>query len=298
MKVLVLGASGFLGTIVQKVLSLNHEVIGTTTSDISQVAGQINFRYSGSNSLQKLIHRVNPDSVINCIALADVDQAQADLSLAKFLNFELPRDLSVLCQSTGIKLIHISTDHFESSLEGLGEDEVPHPINIYGQTKLDGDLAILRNSNSASIVRTNFFAFSHSGDKGLIDFIANSLGASRQVTGYRNVLFNPVGAHFLAECIEKLLISNHHGILNIATSRLLSKYDFLCLVADRLLLDSTKIIPQDYARVAGSAIRPNCMFLNPSNLLTFLDGKLPSIESQLDLELSGTIPLLVDKDGK
>ena len=298
MKVLVLGASGFLGNIVQAVLSLKFEVYGTTTSSFLRDPSQVNFNYSGKESIQKLLMQINPDCVINCVALADVDKAEANPSLAKFLNFELPRNLSELCQGGGIKLIHISTDHFESPIDGLDEAEDPRPINVYSQTKLDGDLAILENSNSATIIRTNFFGRSHSGDKGLVDFVIKSFQDSQEISGFQNVFFNPVGAHFLATCIQKLVVSDYCGILNISSTRLLSKYEFLCLVAEKLNLDSTRVIPQDYARIAGSASRPKCMSLNPSMLRAFLGVELPSIETQLDMELSGIISLLADKDDK
>jgi dTDP-4-dehydrorhamnose reductase len=298
MKVLVLGATGFLGNIVQKVLSATFEVTGTTTSSVPNDSGQVHFSYSGKDSIDKLLARIEPDCVVNCIALADVDRSEVDPMLASFLNFELPRDLSVSCQERGIKLIHISTDHFESSIEGLGEDELPNPVNIYGQTKLAGDVAVLENGGAATVLRTNFFARSKLGDKGLIDFVINSYQTSSRVSGYTNVFFNPVGAHFLAECIEKLITSNHSGILNISSSRLLSKYEFLCLVAERMQFDKTRIHARNYSEALAAILRPRCMSLNPSRLRAFLGIDLPSIESQLDVELSGTISLQEDKDGK
>ena len=298
MKVLVLGATGFLGNIVNEFLSTNFEVIGTTTAVMPQLPNQVNFNYSGKESIKELVRGTRPDCIINCIALADVDRAEQDPNLAEFLNFELPRDLSVECQQKGIKLIHISTDHFESSINGLQEDQPPYPINVYGQTKLDGDLAVLENAPSASVVRTNFFARSQSGSKGLIDFVIRSSQSSREIFGYTDVFFNPVGAHFLAECLEKILTSDHRGILNICSSRLLSKFDFLRLVAEKLNFNENLISACNYSQATHTVLRPKCMSLNPSKLEAFLGVDLPSIESQLDTELSGTIPLLADRDGK
>lgn len=298
MKILVLGATGFLGNIVQKVLSTNFEVIGTTTAVAPQLPSQVKFNYSGRKSVEELVLRIRPDCIVNCIALADVDRAELDPSLAQFLNFELPRDLSILCQQQGIKLIHISTDHFESSIEGLQEDEPPNPVNFYGHTKLAGDVSVLENAATATVVRTNFFARSPLGDKGLIDFLIKSYKTSNVISGFRDVYFNPVGAHFLVACIEKLVTVHHHGILNISSSRLISKYEFLCLVAERMHFDMMRIEPRDSSEISGVVLRPRCMSLNPSKLQSFLGFELPSIESQLDVELSGIIPLPVDKECK
>jgi dTDP-4-dehydrorhamnose reductase len=298
MKVLVLGATGFLGNIVQECLRTKFEVIGTTTAVVPQLPGQVNFNYAGKESIEELIRSIRPNCIVNCIALADVDRAELDPSLAEFLNFELPRDLSVACQQKGIRLIHISTDHFESSINGLQEDQLPNPINVYGHTKLAGDLAVLENAPSASVVRTNFFARSQLGDRGLIDFLINAYKTSNVVSGYVDVYFNPVGARFLAACLEKLVTVNHHGILNISSSRLISKYEFLYLVAERMHFDMGRIEPIDSSEISGAVRRPRCMSLNPTKLQAFLGFELPSIESQLDEELSGIIPLPIDKESK
>ena len=159
-------------------------------------------------------------------------------------------------------------------------------------------MAVLENAPSAIVVRTNFFARSQPGGKGLIDFVIKSAQFSKVVFGYRDVLFNPVGAHFLAKCLEKLISSDHQGIMNISSSRLLSKYEFLCLVVEKLNLNKDLIQARDSSHASNSVLRPKCMSLNPSKLRSFLGEDLPTIESQLDTELSGTIPLLVDKDGK
>lgn len=298
MKVLVLGASGFLGNVIREVLSLKFVVLGTTTSDTTQDSSLVNFNYTGKESIQLLLAQTSPDCVINCIALADVDKAESDPTLAKLLNVQLPRHLAEICHRKELKLIHLSTDHFESPIDGLREDMAPHPINIYGQSKLEGDLSVLANARSASVIRTNFFARSRSTDKGLVDFVINSFQNSREIYGYRDVFFNPVGAHFLADCIHHLIKGHHRGIMNVSSNRLLSKYEFLCLVAKKLNLESEKILPRDYTQLPGLAIRPKCMFLNPTNLRDFLGEEPPSIESQLELELSGTIYPTAEKDGK
>jgi len=292
MKILILGASGFLGSILHKILSADHQVVGTTTSNNFSSPGFLTFNYTNQNSLQQLVTNVRPDSIINCIALADVDFAEINEALALKLNFELPRDLSSLCESERIRLIHISTDHFESSLSGLRESDVPIPVNIYGKTKLLGDIALLKNSKSAVVVRTNFFGRSVSGNKGLIDFVDKTLNSSESIFGYENIAFNPVGAHFLGSCIHKLIHTNYAGILNVASPNPITKFQFLCLVATKLKLDPTRISPRSYNSSKGFANRPHCMALNTSECEKFLGVEIPTIEKQLEMELSGTLPSL------
>jgi dTDP-4-dehydrorhamnose reductase len=292
MKILILGASGFLGSILHKILSSDHDVIGTTTSTRPTNTGFLAFNYTDRESIHQLLEQIEPDYVVNCIALADVDLAETDEMLASKLNFELPHDLSSLCETNGIRLIHISTDHFESAVSGLLESDIPVPVNIYGKTKLLGDLAVLKNSKSAVVVRTNFFGRSVSGEKGLIDFVDGSLRSSKSIHGYQNIVFNPVGAHFLGGCIHKLVHSNFSGVLNIGSPELISKFQFLCLIASKLNLDPARISPLNYISSGGLADRPKCMALNTSECKKFLGIDLPTIQTQLDMELSGTLPSL------
>jgi dTDP-4-dehydrorhamnose reductase len=292
MNILILGASGFLGSILHKILSADHQVVGTTTSNGHSSPSLLTFNYTNQYSLQQLLTSVKPDCVINCIALADVDFAELNEALALKLNFELPRDLSSICELEEIRLIHISTDHFESSESGLRESDVPIPVNIYGRTKLLGDIALLQNSKSAVVVRTNFFGRSASGKKGLVDFVDKALNSSESIFGYENITFNPVGAHFLGSCIHKLIHTNYAGILNVASPNLITKFEFLRLVAKKLRLDATRISPRSYSSSYGFANRPHCMVLNTSQCEKFLGVEIPTIEAQLAMELSGTLLLL------
>ncbi len=292
MKILILGASGFLGSILHKILRADHQVVGTTTSNALSSPNFLTFNYTNQYSLQELLASVKPDCVINCIALADVDLAEVDEVLALKLNFELPRDLSSVCELEEIRLIHISTDHFESSESGLHESDVPIPVNIYGKTKLLGDNALLKNSKSAVVIRTNFFGRSASGKKGLVDFVDKALNSSESIFGYDNITFNPVGAHFLGSCIHKLIHTNYAGIMNVASPDLITKFEFLRLVANTLKLDATRISPRSYSSSQGFANRPHCMVLNTSQFEKFLGVEIPTIEAQLAMELSGTLRLL------
>ncbi len=292
MKILILGASGFLGSLLHKILRSYHDVVGTTTSISPTNTDLITFNFTDRQSIHQLLEQIEPDCVINCIALADVDLAETDEVFASKLNFEFPQDLSSLCELKEIRLIHISTDHFESAASGLYESDIPIPVNVYGKTKLLGDLAVLKNSPSAVVVRTNFFGRSISGNKGLIDFVEQSLQSSKAISGYQNILFNPVGAHFLGACIHKLIHSSLTGVLNIASPKLISKYQFLCLVASKLDLNPARISPENYTSGKGLADRPKCMALNTSECKKFLGIEIPAVETQLDMELSGTLPSL------
>lgn len=298
MKILILGASGFLGSILHKFLGASHQVVGTTTRNGLSSPSLLTFKYTNQYSLQQLIISVKPDCVINCIALADVDFAEINEALALKLNFELPQDLSSICDLERVRLIHISTDHFESSESGLRESDVPIPVNIYGKTKLLGDIAVLKNSKSAVVVRTNFFGRSASRNKGLVDFVDKALNSPEPIFGYENIVFNPVGAHFLGTCIHKLIHSKYAGILNVASPDFISKFEFLRLVAAKLKLDSTRVSPQNYNSSFGLANRPHCMVLNISQFEKFLGIEIPTIETQLSMELSGTIPPLEIEESK
>ena len=295
MRVLILGSSGFLGSIIYEFLSEEYEVLGTYNTAQLAEQSSCRFDYDEPNSIKNLLLDFKPIVIVNCIALADVDLAERQHALAEKMNHEFASQLAIQADSQNIRLIHISTDHFESPVNGLLESATPKPVNVYGSTKLRGDIGVLTNSKRSIVLRTNFFGRSSSGDRGLIDSVAKSLSTGNKVEGYANISFNPVGAHFLAESISRILRTDFSGLLNVGSSRVLSKYEFLCILAEKLGYTAETIIASNFLENSSRAHRPRCMALDTGKFVKVVGGNFPSLELQLENELSCKIGPL---DGK
>ncbi len=109
-------------------------------------------------SVRRMVERMKPDIVVSAAAYTAVDRAEAEPDLAMAVNAEGPRTLAQACAAEGIPIIHLSTDYV---FDGSGdrpwrEDDPTGPINVYGHTKLAGEVAIRESGVRHAILRTSW----------------------------------------------------------------------------------------------------------------------------------------------
>jgi len=147
MKILILGNGGQLGFECQRVMSLLGEVIGLDYPQID---------FSKPETLRKIIPEYQPNLIVNCAAYTAVDQAELDMERCRLINGVAPGVLAETARSQKAGLIHVSTDYvFDgTSSDPYKEDDTPHPINVYGMTKLEGEKAVQQVGGAFVIFRT------------------------------------------------------------------------------------------------------------------------------------------------
>lgn len=160
MKILLTGASGQLGLALHRQLANSHMLIAPTRQqmDLSQ-PGQV----------AEFIHGSRPDLIINPAAYTAVDQAESEPALAHAINAEAPAVMAQAARALGIPLIHYSTDYvFDGSkADAAGnwqpytESDKPAPLNVYGASKLAGELAIQASGCAHLILRTSWIYAAH-----------------------------------------------------------------------------------------------------------------------------------------
>ncbi|RZK60852.1 MAG: NAD-dependent epimerase/dehydratase family protein [Pedobacter sp.] len=150
-KVLVIGAGGQLGQCIKKIVFQRE--IDEVAFPEEGAANILNI-----TDLSKLFSQENPNYVINCAAYTAVDKAEDEADIAKAVNETGAKNLAELCKQYNATLIHISTDFvFEGNeIKLLKEDDVANPISVYGVTKLDGELAIIKELDKHVIIRTSW----------------------------------------------------------------------------------------------------------------------------------------------
>jgi len=136
MKILILGAAGNLGTALSEICAHKEDltVIAWDKADID---------VTDEGLVQKKVSEILPDVIINLVAYNDVDGAEKDAGkkIATTLNVALVKSLATIALNAGALFIHYSSDYvFRGDQEdGYKENDEPSPINVYGQTKLDGE---------------------------------------------------------------------------------------------------------------------------------------------------------------
>ncbi|MDC1527544.1 SDR family oxidoreductase [Gammaproteobacteria bacterium] len=235
MKVLVLGASGMLGNAMIRVLAddKSHEVVGTARSETvkrfftPELAGNIiaGIDVEDTDKLTQLITEVKPDVVINCIGLVkQLDEADDPL-YGISINALLPHRLAKLCNQTGSRLVHFSTDCvFSGKKGGYLETDIPDAQDLYGRTKLLGEV----DYPHTITLRTSIIGHELSTSHGLINWF---LAQNGTVKGYSKAIFSGLPTCELARVINKFVLPRNemHGIYHVASTPI-SKLDLLELI--------------------------------------------------------------------
>ncbi|MDO3642702.1 dTDP-4-dehydrorhamnose reductase [Mucilaginibacter sp. L3T2-6] len=148
--ILVFGASGQLGQCIKNVAAEKN--ITPFFPDESEA------NILDTDALKRLFEQHRPGWIINCAAYTAVDKAEEEAEIAEKVNKTGAKNLAVLCKEYNAVLIHISTDFvFKGDISRpLKETDAASPISVYGQTKLDGELAVAAALDKHFIIRTGW----------------------------------------------------------------------------------------------------------------------------------------------
>ena len=160
MRILILGASGLVGReAVLAALRRGHHAValgGTRAPRVPAGVESAQLDLLDEAAVERLILDRFPDAVINAAAIATIGDCERDPARAERVNAALPRRLAQLCRHVGARLIHLSTDMvFDGDQGRYRSTDLPLPLNLYGQTKLLGEKAVLAEGKScACVLRT------------------------------------------------------------------------------------------------------------------------------------------------
>jgi dTDP-4-dehydrorhamnose reductase len=277
LNVLVTGSNGQLGSELRELsLNYNYKFYFTTSKDLD---------ISKHQEVRNFIIENNIDTIINCAAYTAVDKAEEDKELANKINHLAVKNLAMLCNEFGIKLIHISTDYIfdGKNFKPYNEEDIVNPNSVYGQTKLDGEKAILDyNLKNSIIVRTSWL-YSSFGNNFVKTMI--KLGKSKDELG---VIFDQIGsptyARDLAKAILDILpnIKNEKvEIYNYSNEGVLSWYDFAKEIMKMAKIDCI-INPIETFQYPTPATRPHYSLLSKSKIKKEFNITIPYWKDSLD----------------
>jgi len=235
-RVLVLGASGMLGSAIVRALSESEgcEVFGTIRSGAAKkfFAPKIAERLVvgcdvlNEDALNHVFAEIRPDVLINCISLAKPLLNSGDPLLMIPIYSLLPHRLARLCDISGTRMVHISTDGvFSGAKGGYTEDDPFDAKDLYGISKYLGEV----RSPRTIALRTSIIGHELQGANGLVDWF---LSQTESCKGYTRVLYSGLPAVVLARIIRDFVLPRPDlsGIYHVA-ARPITKYALLQLVA-------------------------------------------------------------------
>ncbi len=170
---------------------------------------------------------INPDLIINCCAYTDVDKAEKDEKSANILNHLAIKLLAKWCSKNNKKLIHFSTDYIYdgTSRIPISENCQAGPINIYGKTKLLGDIACMSNNSDSIILRTSWL-YSSFGNN-FVKKMINLMLQNKQLNVISDQIGSPTYAADLAQVIMHIINYKNWipGIYNYTNTAQISWFD-------------------------------------------------------------------------
>jgi dTDP-4-dehydrorhamnose reductase len=289
-RTLIIGATGLLGSIIYKKFQSSNQVFGTYFRSIGISDSNLYcLDASDLSHLSGLIRDVSPSTIINCMGLTSVELCEMRPEASWKLNAEIPMRLAQISSFMGIRLIQISTDHYASNkIQPRTESDSVFPINQYGYSKLQAEQFILHYNPNALILRTNFFGHARSEGKSLLDFALKALDSQKEVVGFTDVFFSPVGASEIAKFLLDEKSIGIKGVLNFASREVISKFDFLTLVSSMQGYSDRHISRGSIVKSELTVVRPNYLALDSTRLLSAVGYHLPSIEIMLHNEMNCT----------
>jgi len=287
-KLLVTGASGLLGMNLALGLSKKYQIFGVANHLTLQGIPfeMIQRDFFRKDVAAELIDTVQPDAVIHCAAMANVDACEKNPEAATELNGEFPGRLAGETAKRHIPMIHISTDAVfdgkERKENGYTENDLPHPINVYARSKLLGEQKVFETNPDAVVARVNFYGWSVAGNRSLSEFFYANLKSGQRVFGFTDVFFCPLYVWDLAEILEKLLLKNAKGLYHVFSPEFLSKYEFGVNIAGKFGFDPNLIQPVSWQAGGLDAPRSPYLIMNTDKLREFLGESLPDQETCLN----------------
>jgi dTDP-4-dehydrorhamnose reductase len=287
-RILVLGASGFLGSNLRQIYSGSHNIFFASSSfDVELSPRDTLVTSYDTETLLRLVDILRIDVILNCVGFTDVEACESNPILNKRLNLDLPIMLDTVCRKTGAKLIQISTDHYSSD-EQIPRDEeaLMIPVNQYGSLKLQADKVLLLNPTTL-VVRTNFFGFNPSARPKLLDWAKERLENGETVEGFNDVYFTPISVSVLGSMLMRLIDLDEVGLIHAVGQESLSKFEFLRMLSDALSCEPTQVISQSIKNSFLQTPRPNFLSLSNSKLIGILpEYSETSLTSMIKQELS------------
>ena len=194
---------------------------------------------------EKIIKSIKPDILLNCLGITNKEILINPIQVDKFItiNSLFPHWLQRICSDLGTRLIHFSTDCIFSGNKGFySEEDIPDPPDIYGRSKLLGEL----NYANTLTIRKSVIGHELASKKGLLEWF---LDQTNFVQGYKNVIFSGITVLELARLIDTYIIprSDLKGILNISGESI-SKFDLLKILAN-VYNKSIEIIPNESMKI-------------------------------------------------
>jgi len=257
--ILVIGAKGMLGRDLMGILPSsfpNDEILGWDIEEIDIQEEDTLFK----------IEKLRPDIVINIAAHTNVDGCESDEEKAFAINAEGAKHAALAALKCQAKMVYLSTDYvFDGNKrEPYLETDPPHPLNVYGRSKLRGEQYVQELLKDALIIRTQWLYGKYG--KNFVTSILRQASEKRTLSIVNDQTGSPTYTIDLAKAIVVLIQYGTRGIFHVANSDLCTWYIFGQAILKLSGMDKVRVVPISSKELGLPAIRPSYSVLNCQKL--------------------------------
>lgn len=282
-KIYITGICGLLGSAIAKELSGKYEICGVDIVNMDIPNCEVRqFDLTDKEQLKNSIREYKPDVVIHTAATINVDRCEIEREETHKLNVEVTENIADICGEDEIKMIYVSTDAvYDGEKSGLYEEEdVVNPINYYGQTKLDGELAV-RKIKDGLVLRTNIYGVNLQDKKSFGEWIVSALKENQELNMFTDIMFSPILVNELAVIMDKCIEKDISGIYHACGTGSISKYDFGILVKEIFGIQTGKIHSSTSDIMKFTAKRSKNMGMSNAKLRELLNIHISTPEESI-----------------
>ncbi len=272
MKVFVTGVKGQLGfDVVNELRGRGIEAVGVDIEEMD---------ITDAAAVRRVITEAAPDAVIHCAAYTAVDAAEDNEEICRKVNADGTRNIANVCKELDIKMIYISTDYV---FDGKGTrpwepDDERHPLNIYGQTKYEGELAVQSALDKYFIVRIQW-VYGVNG-KNFVKTMLRLAETNTRINVVNDQFGSPTFTFDLAKLLADMVVTDKYGIYHAANDGICTWYEFACEIFKQAGID-IETVPVSSAEFPAKAKRPENSRMNQDKLTENGFERLPSWQDAL-----------------
>ena len=283
----VIGCHGLLGQNLVALAAPDYHLVGMDLQEQSFLSlpsfDYIQGSITDRSSLETL-RKFSVDHIINCAAYTAVDRAETEREKCWSVNADGPRNLAVLARRMKVPLIHISTDYIFDGKNGpYLENDTPHPISVYGKSKLAGENLIRGELEDYAIIRTMVLY-----GKGLrlktdfVQWVIESLRSEQTIRVVDDQWGNTTFAPVLARTILQIVESGRRGIFHAGSSDIVNRFEFARQIAAVFELPESYILPVKTSEFNQPAPRPLLSGLRVDETVKKLGVNFPETRQALE----------------